>query len=59
MTGTGQQNDDGWQQRAAMALSAAAAAERLVTYRRAAVERACDLARPWRDSGPGVFPQMC
>ncbi|MGB1418802.1 MAG: hypothetical protein ACPG67_05540, partial [Candidatus Puniceispirillaceae bacterium] len=32
MTGTGQQNDDGWQQRAAMALSAAAAAERLVTY---------------------------
>ena len=32
MTGTRQQNDDGWQQRAAMALSAAAAAERLVTY---------------------------
>ena len=32
MTCTGQQNDDGWQQRAAMALSAAAAAERLVTY---------------------------
>ena len=32
MTGTGQQNDGGWQQRAAMALSAAAAAERLVTY---------------------------
>ena len=32
MTGTIQHNDDGWQQRAAMALSAAAAAERLVTY---------------------------
>ena len=32
MTSTGQQNDDGWQQRAAMALSAAAAGERLVTY---------------------------
>ena len=32
MIGTGQQNDDGWQQRAAMALSAAGAAERLVTY---------------------------
>ena len=31
MTSTGQQNDDGWQQRAAMALSAAAAAERLIT----------------------------
>ena len=32
MTGTAQQNDDGWQQRAAMALSTAAAAKRLVTY---------------------------
>ena len=32
MTGTAQQNNDGWQQRAAMALSAAAAGERLVTY---------------------------
>ena len=32
MTGTEQQNDDEWRQRAAMALSAAAAAERLVTY---------------------------
>ena len=32
MTGTGQQDDDGWQQRASMALSAADAAERVVTY---------------------------
>ena len=32
MTSAGQQNEGGWQQRAAMALSAAAAAERLITY---------------------------